>query len=261
MRDSFVGDIGDFSNNGLLRILCGTPENPVDRVRLAVISYYNNGPAGPDGNHIEYLNCSVSNDCSYRECDRELYDIFQELVGASIATRRRRTIFDTEQLQILPTNTYFNTPLNDGPTREQWHDAAVGAVEAPSFVFVNPDKGIAYRKSFNGVELQEDSESAEHTSMRELRDFYRGGNSLLIYQHLPRNLKKACTNAWLGGFANRLQLGLKAEFGVTSILWHRVSRRAYFVVPSTEDHQDVIDNQLQVLRGSPWMRKDHFTIV
>ena len=44
MRDNYVGDIGDFANNGLLRALCGTPEEPVPGVTLGILWYRNLNP-------------------------------------------------------------------------------------------------------------------------------------------------------------------------------------------------------------------------
>ena len=45
MRDSYVGDIGDFANNGLLRHLCGMTGEPIppdgQRLRLGVVWYIN----------------------------------------------------------------------------------------------------------------------------------------------------------------------------------------------------------------------------
>ncbi len=37
MRDCYVGDIGDFANNGLLRVLCGTPAESVPDMKLGII--------------------------------------------------------------------------------------------------------------------------------------------------------------------------------------------------------------------------------
>ena len=60
MRDCYVGDIGDFANNGLLRVLCGTPSEPVPDMRLGIIWYRNQGE-DQYGNAIGYLNPSGHN--------------------------------------------------------------------------------------------------------------------------------------------------------------------------------------------------------
>ena len=99
MQNCYVGDIGDFPNYGLLRFLCGATGPKVGRpLRLGLVWYLNKPTESElckspsSGNKIGYLNFSGSNDSMYRDCDRELYDTLQQLVGESLVSRTPRSI-------------------------------------------------------------------------------------------------------------------------------------------------------------------------
>ena len=94
MRDEYAGDIGDFANYGLLRALCGKPENPVPGLRLGIIWYRNqvkrrqNEVEGRQGHTIGYLKPSNANDEDFKACDEELYTLLQRLVSQSMGRSR-----------------------------------------------------------------------------------------------------------------------------------------------------------------------------
>ena len=72
MQNRYVGDVGDFGNNGLLRWLTGMTGLPViekDRLRLGVVSYLNHDDT-PYGNLVNYH--------ILQQCDQALFDTLQD---------------------------------------------------------------------------------------------------------------------------------------------------------------------------------------
>ena len=145
MQDRYVGDIGDFANNGLLRVLCGTPPEPVPDMRLGII-WYRNETEDQYGNEIKYLNPSNYNDQTYRECDPHLYSELQRLVGGSMERNDRRRIEDIIDRGIFPPRTQHYRRLIPRPatvaSRRQWFGDAMAKTAESDVIFLNPDIGI-----------------------------------------------------------------------------------------------------------------------
>ena len=152
MRDNYVGDIGDFANNGLLRVLCGTPEEPVPGMKLGII-WYRNQAEDHQGKRIGYLKPSESNDQTYRACDEELYTVLQRLVSQSMARNQRLRIRDIIGSPIFPCDTqHYPEPLPDPPTvrnRREWFDEAIRRTADSDLIFINPDTGIKWNQGWS----------------------------------------------------------------------------------------------------------------
>ena len=88
MRDNYAGDIGDFANNGLLRVLCGTPEEPEPGMKLGII-WYRHLDSDNYGHLRKYLQKSKYNDRTFKACDENLYDQIQALAGRKAARKRK----------------------------------------------------------------------------------------------------------------------------------------------------------------------------
>ena len=242
MRDSFVGDIGDFGKFGLLRYLCGVTGPRMDNpLRLAVI-WYRNESGSADGNRIDYLNVSDSNDFQYRNCDLVLYDTLQRLVGASLVCRSKRNIGQISNNRILPDDTqYYDVPLPVGERRD-WLEAAIKKTDQASLLFVDPDNGIA---------KEEDTNSREHVSLGELKRLYEKGKSLIIYQHLDRTDPKTQ--------AKEISKALEDKLGLSSppwaLWWRRIAGRIFFIVVHP-DHADDLNQRVQAFVNKPeWFKQ------
>ena len=252
MRHSFIGDIGDFSNNGLLRAICGKPESPVPGLRLGVVWYLNDDPNGPDGNRIDYINASDSNNKSYPKCDPELYKKLQQLVGESIMNGEKRNIHQIETGNVLPANTQYYSKSIRNTERGEWLDNALKEIENADILFLNPDNGIASKNQ---------QKSPAHATMAEIKRFFDAGKSLIIYQHLGQGTGPAekLIDTTVADLRQELQLGDTQKVWV--FRWHRISSRLYFVVAHTQEHSVLIERRLQGFRESPWFEKGHFSEV
>lgn len=254
MRDQFVGDIGDFGKYGMLRYLCGVTGPKMDNPMNLGVVWHRNESGSVDGNKIGYLNVSDSNDSLYRECDKILYDTLQRLVGESLISRTKRNIDQIEQSICLSYDTkFYDVPelIND---HSDWR---------MDTIFFDPDNGIALRiKSNKEIELQFDTNSREHVSLRELQRFAKQGCSLIIYQHSIR------TSDWIKKIAEELEKisTTNHPLRVWALRWHREQSRVYFIVTNPNN---ILENRIKtfVENPSPWgtkkpskNAKSHFTL-
>ena len=257
MRNNYVGDIGDFANNGLLRVLCGTPDDPVPELKLGVVWYLNKSE-DDYGNEIGYLNVSDHNDSLFGKCDPDPYDALRKIVGESLKNRTKRKIGQIERANILPCHLYVPDPLNNLP-REEWFTRVLGQTAAKdlNLVFVNPDTGIANDK-------QAKADSLKHVKIDELIRLAGQGNgrSLIIYhQSRGQGIK-------IEDIARKLQAKLTINYQprVWALQWHREQSRTYIVVAQPE-HAEIFETRTKGLLDSPWGKKKplrsvdpHFTL-
>ena len=171
MKDAYVGDIGDFANNGLLRHLCGMTGPPMadeKPLRLGVAWYLTpENVRFQNGGTVGFLVRTVANLERFRQCDFPLYDKLEHLVIS-----HRRNVKATRRARILPCNTlYHETPLINVP-RADWFEGALESTREADLVFVNPD---------NGIDPQDGAGDSKYVYMDELRQFWDRGQSLEIW--------------------------------------------------------------------------------
>ena len=246
MRDCYVGDIGDFANHGLLRVLCGTPQNPVPDMRLGIIWYRNEGEDN-HGNHIGYLNRSEHNCQTYRACDPDLYFELQMLVGRAMERNERRRIADSIGAPILPNGTLHHAaPVPRPPnirSRRRWFHEAMAQTAECDVVFLNPDIGIDWNRQ---ARLQ-------YVHRWELEALLAQGKVLVIYQHQQRRDSVANN-------ARRLRSAPLAVQHLWACTWQPVSRRAYFIAATAEEQRARIQERMEILQNSSWVASRHFRV-
>ena len=240
MRDCYVGDIGDFANNGLLRVLCGTPQEPVFGMRLGIIWYRNEDedPRGY-GNEIGYLNPSNHNRRTYRECDPDLYADLQRIVGERMARNENRRIEDIiNSPMILRCDTqHFADPLPmpaTAPARYRWLNNAMGQTAESDVIFLNPDTGITW-----GVKT-----SRHHVEPSELMRLLRMNKILVIYQHQQQQNDAN----WIENNARKLRQPPRQVPYLWACIWRPQPQRAYFIAAGTEEQRARIEECLATLQ-------------
>src|SRR5579883_2251410 len=156
MRDTFVGDIGDFGKYGLLRAMAGVcPKDGNEELSLAVVWYE------VEDRGVKYLNRPER----FRSCDQGLFDELQRLVAAS--TRR---ISAVEAADLWPKRTQFirGNPANGD--EKQWRNEVESKIEGYDLVFLDPDTGLAPERTLL------------HCTPDDLQAFWRPGRTLILYQ-------------------------------------------------------------------------------
>ena len=191
MQNRYVGDVGDFANNGLLRWLTGmrndVPHYPIasneDELRLSVLWWLNLPEDNRDGKHVRYLKNTSANRRRFGGCDDVLYAKLNKIIS-----RNTRNIREIREGRILPWDTIFFSPYIPstrilptrliGCARANWLTESVSLTADAELIFVNPDNGIA----FGNISRT----SPKHVNICELRELARSDKSLLVYHHLAQ---------------------------------------------------------------------------
>ena len=230
MQDHFVGDVGDFANNGLLRWLTGMHGPRMDAPLPLGVAWYYNHDACRDGNFTSYLDDTPANWHRFEVCDPILYDALMDLFRND-----NRSVEALEQIGILPQGTAYHRELLCWRTvREAWLNGALRETADSQLVFVNPDNGI--------VSGQISPSSPKHVSMGELSEFAAKGKSLVVYHHLGRR------GAHIGQIGD-IREALRRELGlpVYVLRFRAFQARAYFIVIQP-CHQPIIEVRLESFR-------------
>ena len=240
MRNQWVGDIGDFGRDGLLCTLFGTPDKPVDGLKLGVVWCLNKDD--PSSNRIETPE-------KYRWLDQPLYDSLLKLVGD------KRAIAEFQCGGILPTEIFFDKPICGllRKKRTDWLEAAIEKTKEADVIFIDPDTGIA-----PGKMTQKDSSkksrlttrSAEHIFIDELKQLSDKGKSLIVYQHQNRTPPKEQVRL----LAKRLRREGYIFNRIRVFSWHN----RFFIVIVQRGHTLLID-ALDRFQESNWSLSGYLT--
>lgn len=188
MRNNYVGDVGDFYKYGLLRYLAGqTADDSSESLKLGVVWYLYVEPCREtDGLHLDYLNAKLQN--KFRHYDPALYDSLNALI-----TKNNRSVQEVQSQELLPVGTdYFAEPLSFSgmpkgtPTainkrleyRSEWLHRAMEVTEHAEIIFADPDNGLEIPST-----AKHHDKGAKFCFYDELQEFWKRGQSLIIYQH------------------------------------------------------------------------------
>ncbi len=265
MQDQYVGDIGDFGKYGLLRHLTGMRGDtaPEDALSLGVVWYLFPNDDKPDGMFIDYLCNPSAKHKKLRECDPELFDELHKIV----CEKKKREIAGIQGSGVLPNNTaYYGQSLSYPPResvaskktrRETWLKGALEATKEAELVFVDPDNGITEtvrplrKRGPQYVVKPWHKKGPKYVFMDDLKQFYKRGQSLVIYHHIARWDE---ADNQIRYFAERLQECLHLPSLPWSLWYHRGTAQAYFIVLH-ESHKVVLEQRQASFADSPWCAK------
>ena len=258
MQDRYVGDIGDFANNGLLRWLTGmtAPDND-GKLSLGVVQYAHfNEPS--NGGHIGYLSLTPENVLEFQKCDTELYRVLKDLVFQDKrAIGKAQQMF--EQRGILPPNTLYydkelphfsgKNPAQRKAIRNDWLKSAFNATREAKIVFFNPDNGIAKDSEIARPISPTSKIGTRYVFMNDLKCFAKNGNNLVIYHHLGQGHQNH--DQRISYFAKRLQCNL--QLPVWCFSYTAWASRAYFIALQPKDKL-IIEKRLCSFLQSDWCK-------
>ena len=265
MQDKFVGDIGDFANNGLLRHLCGKrelasqdPNSPAGKLKLGIVWYINTKEtANRDGRYTSYLYYTPQNQERFRKCDPFLYDGLSELVS-----KDKRTVAALEDSDLLPDGTkYYREPMVmadkqlSAVVRKNWLNGAIRNMAGVDLVFLNPDIGVASEREHIRIQANGNlSSSVQHAYIQELKLFLEFGKSLVVYQHLNRDPGGAAS--LLRSLSDRIRNSLESpNLYIRAVRFKSFSSRLYLLIanPRQAAHLDFLERRLGYFeRGRLW---------
>ena len=260
MQDRYVGDIGDFANNGLLRWLTGVTSLPESKLLKLGVVWYRHPNEPSKGGLISYLSWTPENQKTFQVCDPRLYFTLKDLVFHD-----KRTIAAFEKRRILPADGRYYPDCVPGnnqgngqgneEARRRWVDGALYATQDAEVVFVNPDTGMAGNEAPFTRKQPHHKDAPKYVFVEDLSRF-AGPNrkqSLVIYQHLGRLSIEGRVR-----HIRDLSQSLKKELApcrISALLFRSGAARAYFVAAQPGEHQNIIEGRLNSFCNSPFWSK------
>ena len=154
MKDSYVGDVGDFVKYGLLRAIS-------EGKHLGVAWYLR-----PDRG-TAYLQQPEK----WQPLDLDLFDVLRKLVNS-----HARSVKAIEQSGILGSAVFASEPL-DNRKRDSWFQRVRSQLSGCDLVFADPDNGLSLKKSSKHILVDEAKALAE-------------GRIAVIYHHNGQSRKR-----------------------------------------------------------------------
>jgi hypothetical protein len=205
MKNQYFGDVNDYQKYGLLRIL-----GQDCRIRTGICWMLTAPDQRNDGRKVEYL----LNPEKWRHHDRDLFEFLRE----KLVLRKIREVAAFETSGLLGTTTYFSDLLTDRKEeRKSYFQRMLASFSDRDLIFFDPDNGLEVRSTPLGRK-----NSAKYLYYEEVRDVYRTGKSVLIFQHFARENREM--------MIERLSNKIRTETGARTVLSYRTSNVAYILL-------------------------------
>ena len=242
MKNQYVGDIGDYTKLGLLRVL----EN--SGLSIGVNWYCTPDDANStDGRHIEYLESPCATP------DAELHSGLRSIV----VDKQERTINALMDSGLLKNAVFYNKPLvlssknNPAKERFEWHKEALSCLCSTDVVFVDPDNGfIADSVS------PYSSKGNKYVTYEEAAEYLTSGATVIVYSHRDRSSEEK--------YVSRLhRIKDYATVSMENLMClkaHRYSPRDYFIIMQSA-HHDRIKCAVDKMLGTGWKKYLSYRLV
>ena len=169
MKDQYFGDLNDYRKYSLLRLL-GGPEG----LSLGIAWMLTAPDSRRDGQRLAYLDQPDR----HRQFDPPLFDALRNIVHH----HRRRLIASAEKFGLIPGAVFFDAEFTDAPRpREALLGKLLLTCAGRELLFFDPDNGLEVQSRPWGRK-----DSCKYLYWREVQEVFRGGHSVLIFQHFPR---------------------------------------------------------------------------
>ncbi|GAB6073611.1 hypothetical protein [Nautilia lithotrophica] len=167
MKNQYFGDIHDFKKYTLLNWFM---ENGNDKL---LVAWYltNDDKKIKDGNKRKYLekeNIEFEKNKNISVCNKELFEFL-------IQHHKDKNLKIIEQNKKMISNNidFFNKNLDNYGNREKWFAELKKKAQNFNIVFADPDNGIKFNNE----------NSNKHIKLSEIKELWKMGKSLIIYQH------------------------------------------------------------------------------
>ncbi len=250
MQDRYAGDVGDFLNFALLRLLVAPAESP--DVLLLGIQWYRvpDEDHNDDGKHIGYLVPGHRIGERLRDLDPDLHTRLGEVV------RSGRSIEAIERSGALPPGTITHREVLDlraaagsaadrRRLRAGWVQRGLERLAPCDIVFADPDNGI--RRSDHRVASSAPS-AGKHAYLDELRPIVERGQSLVVYHHADRS---GSVEQQVVRRFDDLRAAFPASPPLAAVRAARGSTRLFLVAPAPA-HRDLLRRRLRSIEESSW---------
>lgn len=229
MRNQFFGDVNDYVKYGLLRAICDPQQLPVAVCWMLT-------PDGGEGHgqRTGYL----SEPEVWHYVDPSLYDS----LGLAVRGGQRDVTWAREH-HLLPGAVYQEGSISPGgPERKVYFSELWRMAGQAQLVFFDPDRGIEVPSVPYGTKA-----SPKYIYWPELRETYKRGISVLIYQHYPRRPHDL--------FAAEMIAALGKQLEALSV-WGYSTNNVLFLLAAQPHHAELVARRSQqfAMRWGPYVR-------
>ncbi|CAN5283700.1 hypothetical protein BH10PAT1_BH10PAT1_3630 [soil metagenome] len=169
MKHQYFGDISDYKKYSILRSISNNGQ-----LKTMVCWMLTANDERNDGNVNKYLNKPEE----WRSFEPDIFDFLHE----AVLVRKTKDLNLVEQKGIILKTNYFWEILTDNLYGRQKYFANLHeASKDCDVVFLDPDNGIATESIKKGRK-----NSSKYVFWDEVKNFWKEGFSLLVYQHFPR---------------------------------------------------------------------------
>ena len=206
MKVQYFGDVNDYRKFALLRLLA-----TVGGFKIGVCWLLT-----PDeGSKREYL----GRPDQWRTFDPALFDLLKNVTRERPATGLEHI----EKSNVVPDALFFNELTPGGKdARRAHHERCMRAFAGTDLVFFDPDNGLMADSVPNGR-----SKSRKHVYLNEVADHYAARQSVLLYQHYPREPREAFLTRMAGKLSSNLS---------EATIWSFQTAHAAFMLTARSEH-------------------------
>jgi hypothetical protein len=213
MKHQYFGDENDYRKYGLLRALSGN-----GRLSTGVWWMRTEDDGSSDGKFTSYLASGAA-----RRHDPLLFDHLR----SALATGRRH-LDHVEKSDILPNSRFFSEIVPDKREARVAHTRRMMEVLGDTdLLVVDPDNGVEVKSKPVGSKG-----SSKFVQWSEIEGAYRAGQSVLVYQHFPRQARVSYTSAIANAMGVRTGVRRIDTFATTRVL---------FILARQETHVAVLE--------------------
>lgn len=191
MKNQYFGDINDYRKYGLLRSFL-----IASNLRMLIVWMLTPDDGSTDGEKQSYL----SKPQKWDKHDKNLYYSLQEL--ALFDDSNKLSLL--ENTNLLLGSSFYSAIVPDNSTaRIFWFNNLLMHTENKDLVFFDPDNGVEVKSKLYGTK-----DSSKYLYWNEVEAVWKKGNSLIIYQHFPREKRDIYVERML----NELQMHAPGAF-------------------------------------------------
>ena len=224
MKNKYFGDINDYRKYGILRILSD--------LKILVCWMLTADDNRSDGKFINYL----QNSKKFRHFDEHLFDTLKLTLEQQV-----RHTSNCETVRLIPNASYYSKLLTDNVLeRDIYFSELYEKAANYDLVFLDPDNGLEVHSVKKG-----NRNSSRYLYYEEVERLYRGGSSLMIYQHFIREERDA--------FIKRISGKLKIITGAPEIFHLKTSNVVFFIV-STPGHVEYFNKMIPQISNT-WKKQ------
>ncbi len=202
MKNQYFGDVNDYRKYGLLRALQSGGD-----YSLLVAWMLTPDDGGTDGRFRSYL----AQPDKWRQFDSDLYGGLTTMLGPNVKPQ----VSLLEESGLLPRSKYFSALVPDQRSgRVDWQLHLVSCATGADLVFFDPDNGIEVPS--RPVDRKG---SSKYVTWEEIRKVWETGCSLLIYQHFPREPRRAFAERMLSELRDRTGAAFTEAIQTSNVLF------------------------------------------